>query len=227
MQPTKGRISERSVWLSRSVARAAYLFRFKLDSSAGRRHERAGSRVFARGALPARAWRPSAAAGICWGEEEPDFRRACMSVRSSGTRSSPPLCVRRRVLDKGINFVHQRSQGRGTGALVAAPWWLCCSVTVIWSVSCGIVIESEASQINPKTSGLPARATSKSKGRSVVTFTQKILERAEHHVVPLFRPLHPVFPALQASLTVSQTPTGPQATSGCNSPFIPPSNTSA
>lgn len=54
-----------------------------------------------------------------------------------------------------------------------------CAAAVIWSVSCGILIESEAFQINPETSGLPAGATSKSEGRRMVTFTQRILERAE------------------------------------------------
>lgn len=39
--------------------------------------------------------------------------RANMSVRSSGTHSSPPLCVWWIVLDKRINFVRQRSQYRG------------------------------------------------------------------------------------------------------------------
>lgn len=72
------------------------------------------------------------------------------------------------------------------------PWWLFCSGAVIWSVSCGILIESEAFQINPETFGLPARATSESKGHSVVTFIQRTLERAEHHMVPLFVPFSPI-----------------------------------
>lgn len=63
------------------------------------------------------------------------------------------------------------------------PWWLCCSSRVIWSVSGGILIESEAFQINPETSRLPARATSESKGHSMVTFSQRTLERAELHMV--------------------------------------------
>lgn len=106
------------------------------------------------------------------------------------------------------------------------PWWLCCSSAVIWSVSCGILIESEAFQINPETSGLPARAS----WRGRVTAWSRLF--TEPWNVPSttwfpFLSLLGRLPVLQARLTVSQTQTGPQATSGCNSSFIPPSNTSA
>lgn len=142
-----------------------------------------------------------------------------LSGRSSGTRSSPPLCVRWTLLDKRINFAHERRRGRGTGAW----WWACCSAAVIWSVSCGILIESEAFQINPETSGLPARATSESRGH---TFILRALERAEQHVFPPFSWLLGHSPVFQARLTVGQTQTGPQATSGGNCRCIP-LNTSA
>lgn len=61
---------------SPSVVSPACLFHFKLDSRAGRQRERTASPVFARGDLPTRAWRPSAAAGICWREEEAALRRS-------------------------------------------------------------------------------------------------------------------------------------------------------
>lgn len=61
---------------SRSVVSPACLFHLKLDSRAGRQRERTGSPVFARGDLPTRARRPSAAAGIRWREEEADFRQS-------------------------------------------------------------------------------------------------------------------------------------------------------
>lgn len=205
----------------------ACLLRFKLDSRAGRQRERTGSRVFARGDLPTPARRPSAAAGICWREEEADFRR---SERVRQVLGEPLQASIVRVVD----IVGQKNQfcasaepggevpgpsSRPRGGSVAA---------VIWSVSCGILIESEAFQINPETSGLPAGATSRSEGRRVVTFTQRILERAKTpRAPPPFPCPAPRLPVLQAGLTVSQTPTGPQATSGCNSPFIPPSTPSA
>lgn len=105
-----------------------------------------------------------------------------LSIRSSGTHSSTPLCVWWILLDKRTNFVHQWSHGRGPGASV----WLCCSSAVIWSVSCGILIESEVFHVNPETSRLPSRARSESKGHSLVAFTQRALERGKPHVIPLF-----------------------------------------
>lgn len=128
-----------------------------------------------------------------------------LSVRSSGTHSSPPLCVWWILLDKRTNFVHQWSHGRGPRASV----WLCCSSAVIWSVSCGILIESEVFHVNPETSGLPSRTRSESKGHSLVTFTQRTLERAKPHVVPFSSFLARLL-VLQARLTMSQTQTGPQ-----------------
>lgn len=111
---------------SRSVVSPACLFHFKPDSRAGRQRGRAGSRVFLRGAIcqPERGVQVQPQESV--GEKKRLISdRANPSGSSSGTRSS--LCVRWTLLDKRINFVHQRSQGRGAGALVAAPWWLCCS----------------------------------------------------------------------------------------------------
>lgn len=84
-----------------------------------------------------------------------------LSLRSSGTCSNPPLCrlVGCCRTKESILCIS------GDAAEVSGPSpRLRCSRAVIRFVSCGILIESEAFQINPETPGLHARAPSKSKG---------------------------------------------------------------
>lgn len=110
-------------------------------------------------------------------------QRTTFSGRSSGTRSSPPFWRAVDSVGQKNQFCASAEPGGGGGG-----------GTVICSVSSGILIESEAFQINPETPTPPPREGHVGEWGSQRGHvrSRRSLERAEHHVVPRLVPFSPL-----------------------------------